>query len=289
MSMPVIVSNLNHKGGVLKTTITVNLGAALARAGKKVLVIDADLQQNLTSWLIGPIKYHENLFTLCDAMMHEVGLHDLIKKTPTDGLDIVPVCEDFLDIDINLVSKLGRETILKECITKTVGIENYDFVLIDNPPSVSLTVMNSLVASDYYLVPCTAEYLSMQGLSLLGDSIEQIRKINQSLMMLGVIVTKYHPKEKICNQVVNSLKERLGDYVFDTKIRVNTKAKAAPSKQKTMFDFEQSDQGRSTEDFTALAREFLQKVKIMEQFWEEAYQENQSNAEANSKRHVVNG
>ena len=264
MNKPTVVSNLNHKGGVLKTTITVNLGAALAKAGNRVLVIDADLQQNLTSWLIGPIQYHDGMHTLYEAMMAETGLQELIRKTPTPGLDVVPVCEDFLDIDINLVSKLGREAILKECIENTEGIENYDLILIDNPPSVSLTVMNSLVASDYYMVPCTAEYLSMQGLSLLGRSIEQITKINHDLMFLGVVVTKYHPKEKICNQVVASLRERLGDYVFETMIRVNTKAKAAPSKQQTMFEFEDSSSGRSTEDFSSLAIEFIEKLVAME-------------------------
>ena len=102
MNMPVIISNLNHKGGVLKTTITVNLSAALAKLGKKVLVIDADLQQNLTSWLIGPLEYEDGMFTLYEAMMAEVGLERLIRKTSTPNLDIVPVCEDFLDIDISI-------------------------------------------------------------------------------------------------------------------------------------------------------------------------------------------
>jgi chromosome partitioning protein len=280
MNMPVIISNLNHKGGVLKTTITVNLSAALAKLGKKVLVIDADLQQNLTSWLIGPLEYEDGMFTLYEAMMAEVGLERLIRKTSTPNLDIVPVCEDFLDIDINLVSKLGREAILKDCIEKTEGIENYDLVFIDNPPSVSLTVMNSLVASDYYIVPCTAEYLSMQGLSLLGRSIANINKINEKLTLLGVIVTKYHPKERICNQVVSSLRERLGEYLFESMVRVNTQAKSAPSVQKTMFEFENSEKGRSTQDFTAMAKEFLERLEQAE---------NTNIEEQSSESRAVNG
>jgi chromosome partitioning protein len=257
---PKIISIVNHKGGCLKTTVTVNLGAALARSGKRVLVVDLDAQQNLTQSLIGSVEYREGVPTLYDALVDETGLDHLIQTTPTKGLDIVPCTEDFAGADLSLVSAVGREGILKHCFAQTGALSNYNYVFLDNPPSISLVVMNALVASNHFLVPCSAEYLPMVGLTLLGNSIAKMQKIAPSLTPLGVILTEYSRNERICRQVETMLTRELGEMLFQTKIRVNTKAKSAPSVQKTIFDYEAAETGRGTEDFTALAEEFLRRV-----------------------------
>lgn len=257
---PVIISVVNHKGGCLKTTTTVNLGAALARLGKKVLVIDLDAQQNLTQSLIGPVAYADGTPTLYDALMDETGLGHLITPTSTKNLDIIPCTEDFAGADISLVNAMGREAILKECIARTEELATYDIILLDNPPSISLVVMNALVASDFFLVPCSAEYLPMVGLTLLGNSIGKMQKIAPNLRPLGVVLTLFSRSEKICRQVESMLAKELGAILFKTKVRVNTKAKSAPSVRKTIFEYEDSEEGRGTQDYTQLAQEFLRRL-----------------------------
>lgn len=260
MRKPIIVSVVNHKGGCLKTTLTVNLGAALARAGKKVLLIDLDAQQNLTSSLVGTQEPREGAATLYDCICDELGLDHLIMETGTAGLDIIPCTEDFMGADLTLVSAVGRESMLTACLKNTRKLANYDLVLMDNSPSISLVVMNSLVASDYFLVPCSAEYLPMLGLSLLGGSIGRITKLAPQLQSLGVVLTMYSRNERICRTVESTLRKELGDTLFETKVRVNTKAKSAPSVRQTIFEYEHSKTGRGTEDFTALASEFLARL-----------------------------
>ena len=265
MRRPIIVSVVNHKGGCLKTTVTVNLGAALARTGRKVLLIDLDAQQNLTSSLIGPQEPKEGVPTLYDCICEELPLDHLITETTTAGLDVIPCTEDFMGADLTLVSAVGREHMLTGCLRGTKGLAEYDLVLLDNSPSISLVVMNSLVASDYFLVPCSAEYLPMLGLSLLGGSIARMTKIAPRLQSLGVVLTLYSRNERICRVVENTLRKEMGETLFDSKIRVNTKAKSAPSLRQTIFEYEKSKQGRGTEDFTALAAEFLTRIAQREQ------------------------
>lgn len=265
MRKPIIISIVNHKGGCLKTSVTVNLGAALGRAGKKILVIDLDAQQNLTTSLIGPQLPEPGTLTLYDAICDELSLDPLIKPTSTSGLDIVPCTEDLAGADLTLASAVGREHMLAECLAKTTRLGSYDFLLMDNAPSISLVVMNSLVASDYFLVPCSAEYLPMLGLSLLGSSIGRIQKLAPKLASLGVILTMYSRNERICRQVESMLRKEMGDTIFETKIRVNTKAKSAPSVRQTIFEYENSKQGRGTEDFTALAKEFIERLTQREE------------------------
>jgi len=258
---PVIISVVNHKGGCLKTTTTANLGAALARLGKRVLLLDLDAQQNLTQSLIGPVEYQDGVPSLFDALVDETGLDHLIVPTPTKGLDLVPCTEDFAGADISLVSAVGREGILRECLGRTERLTEYEFVLLDNPPSISLVVMNSLVASDFFLVPCSAEYLPMVGLTLLGNSIGKMQKVAPSLKPLGVVLTMYSRNERICRQVEAMLQKELGNMLFRSKVRINTKAKSAPSVRKTIFEYENSLAGRGSEDFSALAAEFLERLE----------------------------
>lgn len=261
MTKPIIVSVVNHKGGCLKTTLTANLGAALARAGKRVLLLDLDAQQNLTQSLIGAMAGSDDEKTLYDALVDEASLDDLIRPTAQGNLDIVPCTEEFAGADVSLVSAVGRESILKGCLGKTVRLAEYDFLLLDNPPSISLVVVNSLVASDFFLVPCSAEYLPMVGLTLLGNSVSKLQKVAPDLSLLGVVVTLFARNERICNQVEGMLRKDLGEKLFKGRVRVNTKAKSAPAVRKTIFEYEQDEKGRGTLDYTELAVEFLARVE----------------------------
>lgn len=261
MKKPTVVSIVNHKGGVLKTTVTANLGAALALSGASVLVVDLDAQQNLTQSLLGQLPYVDGKPTLYDAIMEESSLDDLVQESSHKGLHVVPCQEDFVATELSLVNVVGREYMLKACFAATQRFGSYDYVLIDNPPAVSLVVMNALVASDCFLVPVSAEYLPMVGLTLLGNSIGKMQKLTPNLRPLGVILTKYARSERICRQVESMLRKDLGDMLFDTKIRVNTKAKSAPSVRKTIFEYEASRQGRGTQDFSSLAEEFLERLR----------------------------
>lgn len=259
------IAIVNHKGGVLKTTITANLGAALARAGKRVLLVDLDAQQNLTQSFTAPVELVDGIPTLYDALVDEQPFDHLIMSTRERNLDLVPCAEDFVGADLSLVHAVGREHILRNCLDRTKALATYDFVLMDCPPSISLVVVNALAASDWFLVPCSADYLAMIGLTILGNSIGRVQKVAPNLQLLGVVLTKYANSERICRQVESLLRQDLGEKVFKTRIRVNTKAKAAPAKHETIYAYERSEQGRGTVDFTALAEEFLERVEAMNQ------------------------
>lgn len=260
---PTIISIVNHKGGVLKTTTTANLGAALALLGNRVLVCDFDPQQNLTASLIGLTPYDESVRTLYHELMDERGFDQLIQQTSTKGLDILPTAEDLFNADLSLAPMHAREFVLQTCFKKTAALSNYDFVLIDNSPSVSLVTVNSLVASDFFLVPVSAEYLPLTGLMMLGNTIGRYQeKLCPHLVSLGVVLTMYHRSENICREVEKKLRAELGNTLFATRIRVNTKAKTAPSVQKTIFQYEESEEGRGSQDFMSLAREVIARVQI---------------------------
>ena len=258
MEQPIIISIVNHKGGVLKTTVTSNLGAGLVRAGKKVLLIDVDSQQNLTNSLIGPVT--DEKLTLADALLDENSLDDLIQSTNTPNLDIIPATEEFAAVELSLVSVVGREQVLSSCLEKTTRLSEYDFVIIDNPPAISLVVMNSILASDYFLIPFSAEYLPMVGVKMLLESIVKLRKLGPIPTLLGVLITLYARNENVCRHVEKTVIEQFGDFVFDTRIRVNTKAKSAPSVRKTIFEYENTPSGRGTQDYSKLSEEVLTRI-----------------------------
>lgn len=263
MTKPTIVSIVNHKGGCLKTTVTANLGAALARAGKRVLVLDLDAQQNLTQSLVGPVELVGGMPTLYDAFVDEDSLDRLITKTPQENLDLVPCAEDFVGADLSLVSAVGREHVLGTCLARTSALSRYDFVLADCPPSISLVVVNALAASQWFLVPCSAEFLPMVGLTLLGNSVRKLQKIAPDLRLLGVVLTRYAKNERVCRHVESLLRRELAGSLFESIIRVNTKAKSAPGVRRTIFEYEDDPEGRGTVDYTRLADEFLRRLETL--------------------------
>lgn len=263
---PVTISVVNHKGGVLKTTNTVNLAAVLVEMGKRVLVIDMDMQQNLSNYLLGHRPFDDGRTdTLCHAILNRHPFDELIQETHIEGLHILPCEEDFIEFDLSLASQTARELALRKCLQKTQRIDEFDFILIDCPPGMALTTVNALAASGYLLIPCEAAYLPIQGLDQLGKIVSNyLDDINPDITLLGVVMTKYHSRHSVCRQADIAVRKSLGDYVTDARIRVNTKAAAAPSKHQTIMEYEASDKGRGTQDYRALAAEVLERVEYFE-------------------------
>ena len=261
MTKPIIISVINQKGGVGKTTLTLNLGAALARRGHKILLIDADLQANLTQSTIGQ---HEGE-GLAECLIEESGLDEVITATREPNLFLVPASDLMVEVDLQLASKIGRERVLSNCLDATKKLDQFDYILIDNPPYFSLVTLNTLTASDYYLVPVSAAYLSLVGIRLLEQNIEKLTKsLKLPLKCLGVVLTMYDLREKITKQVEEVLQETIGDKLLVNKIRVNTNYKSAPIEQQTIFELEKTASRKTgTEDFTGLASEV--KVRIINQ------------------------
>ena len=268
---PVVISVVNHKGGVLKTTSTVNLAATLVELGKRVLVIDMDMQQNLSNYLLGVREFVDGRTdTLCHAILNRTPLDRLICETRVEGLSVLPCDEDFIEFDLSLAGQTARELALKKCLGKTEAVGEFDFVLIDCPPGMALTTVNALAASGYMLVPCEAAYLPIQGLDQLGKIVSKyLDDINPDITLLGVVMTKYHSRHSVCRQADIAVRKNLGHYVTDARIRVNTKAAAAPSKRQTIIEYEASDKGRGTEDYRELAKEVLARVAYFEEMREE--------------------
>lgn len=258
MTQPIVISVINHKGGVGKTTTTVNIAAGLAKLGKKVLVIDLDTQMNLTHSLIGDVSDSE--ITITEAILNEkISLKSVIKRTGIENLDIVPSGESMVDLELKLHSAFGRESLLKRTLNNDHA-KSYDFILVDNKPSIGLTTVNSLIASQYYLVPVSAEYLPMIGIKHLINTIEQIKPLNQSIMNLGYLLTMVDRRESISADVEKILRGTFESEVFDSVVRINTKLKATPQKRKSIFQVETA-KGKGHADYLSVTKELLKRIE----------------------------
>jgi chromosome partitioning protein len=256
---PLIISVINHKGGVSKTTTVVNLAAGMAMMGKRVLVVDLDTQMNLTHSLIGDIGEDEPSIT--EAILNDkLPLRTVIRKTGIENVDIIPSGESMVDLDIKLQSAFGREMLLKRTLNKPEP-RGYDFVLLDNQPHLGLTTVNSLVASHKYLVPVSAEYLPLVGLRNLIRTIEQIRPLNPEISNLGYLITMVDRRESISGEVEKILRDNFGKDVFETVIRINTKLKACPQKRQTIFQAE-GIKGKGYSDYLNATKETLERLGV---------------------------
>lgn len=253
-----VVSIINHKGGTAKTTSAVHLAAALAKKGKRVLAIDLDTQANLTHWLIGDIP--EDELTIAEAILDEtVLMHKIIKPSSTKNLDVAPAGESMVNLELTLASIKGsRENLLQKALEKIKT--SYDFIIVDNPPNIGLTTINSLVASDYFLVPVPCEYLPMVGVKHLLRTIAQVQSINESLHNLGYLLTMVDRREGITSDVEKILRDSFKNEVFKTVIRIDTKLKICPQKKTTIFEIE-SPKGRAHEDYMNVAKEILKRME----------------------------
>lgn len=258
---PIIISVINHKGGVGKTTTTVNVAAGLAKLGKKVLAIDLDTQMNLTHSLISDLGEHEK--NISEAILNEkVSLKSIVRPTQVSNLHIAPSGESMVDLDLSLHSSPVRREFKLKDILKEKDIEEYDFIIIDNPPHISFTTVNSLIASDYYIVPVSAEYLPLVGIKHLIKTIEAIKPSNPSIRNLGYILTMVDRREGISSDVEKILRESFQDDVFKNVVRINTKMKACPQKKQTIFDVENA-KGKGHTDYMNVTTELLKRLETV--------------------------
>lgn len=263
--MGTIIGVLNQKGGVGKTTTTVNLGAALALTGKKVLLVDIDAQSNMTTHLgLGaPDGMEENVerpptpeFTIYDVLKGNKTISDItIERGP--NLDVVPSSLLLSAADLELGGVVGRELILRRALQ---GVKDqYDMIVVDCPPALGLLSLNALAAVDRVVIPVQSEYLALHGVRQLLDTIDQVRGIyNPSLIVGGVLICLHDNRKRLARAVSDTIRAYFGDLVFNTVIRTNVALAEAPASGQNIFEYSPKSSG--AEDYEALAKELLANV-----------------------------
>lgn len=262
--MGIIIGVVNQKGGVGKTTTTVNLGAALANKGKKTLLIDIDAQSNLTTHLGLAAKEDPELggeeptrdvpqFTIYDVLKGSKPASQVIVKR-SQNLDVVPSSLLLSAADLELGGVVGRELILKRSLAKVK--EEYDMIVIDCPPALGLLSLNALSSVDKVIIPVQSEYLALHGVRQLLDTIDQVRSIyNPSLVVGGVLICLHDNRKRLARAVSDTIRAYFGDLVFDTVVRSNVALAEAPASGQTIFEYAPKSTG--AEDYEALAEEVL--------------------------------
>lgn len=252
-----IVAVANQKGGVGKTTTTINLAAALVEQGLRVLVIDLDPQGNASTGM--GIEAEARALTTYDLLLDEVALDEVILPTRMEGLSIVPATVDLSSADIELMANEKRSFLLHDALRQPM-MDGYgfDFILIDCPPSLNLLTVNAMVASHSVLVPLQSEFFALEGLSQLMLTIREVRQsANPDLRIEGIVLTMYDARNNLSQQVENDARENLGDLVFQTLIPRNVRVSEAPSFAMPVLEYDTNSKG--AEAYRALAREVISK------------------------------
>ncbi|MDX1543077.1 MAG: AAA family ATPase [Christiangramia sp.] len=249
-----IIAIANQKGGVGKTTTSVNLAASLGVLEKKILLIDADPQANATSGLGIDVEEVEN--GTYQLLEHSIKAEDAIQKTSSPNLDIIPAHIDLVAIEIELVDQEKRESMLKQAIEPLRDL--YDFILIDCAPSLGLLTLNALTASDSVIIPIQCEYFALEGLGKLLNTIKSVQKIhNNKLDIEGLLLTMYDSRLRLSNQVVEEVKKHFDEMVFETIIQRNVRLSEAPSYGESIINYDASSKGAS--NYLSLANEIIKK------------------------------
>ena len=249
-----IIAIANQKGGVGKTTTSINLAASLGVLEKKVLLIDADPQANASSGL--GIDIESVKVGSYQVLEHTSSAKDAILKTSSPNLDIIASHIDLVAIEIELVDKERREYMLKESLEEIK--DDYDFIIIDCAPSLGLITLNSLVAADSVIIPIQCEYFALEGLGKLLNTIKSIQKIhNKDLDIEGLLLTMFDSRLRLSNQVVDEVQKHFSTMVFDTIIRRNTRLGEAPSYGESIIAYDATSKGAV--NYLNLANELLKK------------------------------
>jgi chromosome partitioning protein len=247
-----IMAVANQKGGVGKTTTSVNLGAGLASLGKKVLLVDIDPQGNTTSGV--GINKADVANCIYDVLINDVPPQEAIAETQIDGLHIIPATIQLAGAEIELVSTISREVRLKKALALVRN--NYDYILIDCPPSLGMLTINSLTASDSVIIPIQCEYYALEGLSQLLNTVRLVQKhLNTSLQIEGVLLTMFDARTNLGIQVIEEVKKYFQQKVYQTIIPRNVRLSEAPSHGQSIITYD--PRSRGAEVYLELAKEVI--------------------------------
>jgi len=252
--MTQIISVANQKGGVGKTTTSVNLSAALAKIGKKVLLVDCDSQANATTGMgIDKLALEYSLY---HGLIGEAGVDDIICLTMLPKLMMIPADIDLIGFEIEMVPVKDREKKLKDLLEPVK--ERYDYIIIDCPPALSLLTLNAFTASDAILIPLQSEFYALEGLGQLLDTIKRVKSsFNPGLKIKGILLTMYDKRTNLAKHVVEDARKYFKDMVFKTKIPRNVKLGEAPSYGLPVILYDKHSQG--SKSYIAFARELLKR------------------------------
>jgi chromosome partitioning protein len=254
----------NQKGGVGKTTTVLNLGAAIAQQGKRVLLVDLDPQSNLSSgigftkqfdkqsWSKNQQAPYKNIY---DVLINSIPIRSVFVSTSTPNLFLVPSHLSLAGAEIEMVSMMSRETLLKKALTDVKN--DFDIAIIDCPPSLGLLTINGLCAGDNLIIPIQCEYFALEGLGQLINTTKLVKSINPSLELGGVILTMYDSRTRLSSNVVKDVREFFKDLSFNTIVPRNVRLSEAPSHGKTIFQYDEKSTGALA--YNNLAKEFLKK------------------------------
>lgn len=261
MGKTVTICFTNNKGGSGKSTTCSNLGAAMARAGKKVLLVDGDMQLNLSlaffseDWVLEHAQGEKNLY---HAIGKQEDLTDYIVHTPYENLDLVPSSTLMSSIEYELFTKWQREFILRKCLQKVKDSEVYDYILIDAPPTLGGWVMNILCASDKVIIPVEASPWGMFGLANMFEFLNEVKQISPDLEVAGIAVTKVDTRKNYFKQTMETLHQLESIYVFEHVIRVDSSVEWSQDNSIPVVEYRKSS--RSAKEYTELAEEVMNRV-----------------------------
>ncbi len=252
--MSKIISLANQKGGVGKTTTSINLAAALAQQNKKVLLVDADPQANASSGLGIEIRDLEN--TIYECLINGIDPHTAVVNTSVENLFLIPSHIDLVGAEIEMLNIDNRETLLKNILSQVRS--EYDYILIDCSPSLGLITVNALTASDSVIIPVQCEFFALEGIAKLLNTIKIIKsKLNPSLQIEGFLLTMYDNRLRLSNQVYEEVKRHFGDLVFNSVISRNVRLSEAPSHGMSVLEYD--PQSKGAQNYISLAKELIRR------------------------------